>query len=147
MSEAQKVLVFSLDERPFGIPADKVVHVYPSVLPLLIPSAPESIPGVVDIHGQVMPLVDMRKKCGLPSRPIGLSDQLVQISLGNRNLALLVDQVDDIVEIENSEILDPESLIPGVGLVQGLLRHGQALGLLYRLETFFAAEFSFEPGA
>jgi purine-binding chemotaxis protein CheW len=116
------------------------------VLPLLIPSAPDSIPGVVDIHGTVMPLVDMRKKCGFQSRPIGLSDQLVQIFLGSRNLALLVDRVDDIVEIEKTEILAPEALIPGVGLVQGLMRHGQALGLLYRLDTFFATEFSFEPG-
>jgi purine-binding chemotaxis protein CheW len=145
MSETQKVLIFYLDDRPFGIPAEKVVHVYPSALPLLIPSAPDSIPGVVDIHGIVMALVDMRKKCGFSTGPIKLSDHLIHLVFGKKDLALLVDRVDDIIEIENSEIQNPNELIPGVTLAEGLIRHGEALGLLYNLERFFAAEFSFEP--
>jgi len=145
MGERRGVLIFYLDDRPFGIPAELVEHVYPAVLPLVIPQAPEAIPGIVELLGLAMPLVDMRRKCGFAPRTMRVNDRLIHVRHEGRNLALLVDRVEGVEELDGSEVLDPRELIPGIEAVQGILRDGGELGLLCSLERFFAAEFSFEP--
>jgi purine-binding chemotaxis protein CheW len=144
MTELMQILIFFLDDKPFGIPIHYVAHVHPAVCPKEIPSAPNTVPGLINVHGTVIPLVDMRKKCGLSSKPIALEDKIIEICAKEIHIALLVDSVEGISEYQEQEFLHPEELIPGVTLVDGVVKHNKGLALVYSIERFLSPEYSFE---
>jgi purine-binding chemotaxis protein CheW len=143
MKDTMQILIFFLDNKPFGIPVETVIHVHPAVIPEHVPSAPDTVPGLINVHGTVMPLVDMRKKCGLAVKPIALEDRIIEIMARETHLALLVDLVEGISEYPKQDFLNPQELIPGVTLVDGIVKHEKGLALVYNIERFFSPEYSF----
>jgi len=83
-----------------------------------LPRAPEFIEGVVSLRGTVMPVVDVRKRLGVPLAPGGKAKLLVCL-VGRKRLGLLVDRVSQVVrttvgELKPAPPLSREGLTPCV---------------------------------
>ena len=71
------LIIFTLDDQRYALPlhaAQRVVHMV-AITPL--PDAPDVILGVVNFHGQIIPVFNVRCRFRLPERTIALTDQLV----------------------------------------------------------------------
>jgi purine-binding chemotaxis protein CheW len=77
-----------------------------------VPRAPEAIEGVVDLRGEVIPVVDVRRRFGLEAVPASRKARLLVVRIEGRVLALLVDAVLEVMRIPRSAIRPAPSL-PG----------------------------------
>src|SRR5574341_1282547 len=69
-----------------------------------VPRAPAFIEGVIRLRAEVIPVVDVRKRFGLPATPPTRKTKYVVVRIGGRRLALVVDEVTEVVRLQRSEI-------------------------------------------
>jgi hypothetical protein len=86
----QYILVFSLDEPLYALPLSSVERVVPAVEITPLPKAPEFVLGVINVHGQVIPVMDIRQRLRLPTRPVGLEDRFILARLGGDEFTILL---------------------------------------------------------
>ncbi len=69
--------MFELDGARFGVPERDVVAISRAVLIAPLPRAPAIVEGVVDLHGAIVPVLDVRARFGLPPLALSASDHFV----------------------------------------------------------------------
>jgi purine-binding chemotaxis protein CheW len=134
------ILVFEVAERRFGLPAELLQEVVaiPAITPL--PKAPAIVAGVVNVHGVVVPVLDVRRRFGLPARPTTLDQHLIIAHTVTRPVALQVDRALELVTVEGGAIGSPEGIQPDVEYVAGIVRLPDGLLIIHDLERFLSVE-------
>lgn len=80
------VLTFLLDGQIFGLPITAVRQLIEMVAIVKLPEAPPAVQGVINVHGQIVLVVDLRLRLGLPSLPYHLYTPIILLE-GNGRLA------------------------------------------------------------
>jgi purine-binding chemotaxis protein CheW len=122
MSNSQAMLIVTLDSQRLAIPLEAVERIVAAVEVTPLPQAPPVMRGVINVAGQVVAVLDLRVRYGLPPREVELTDQLVITRTSRRRIALLVDSAEVVRAGE-----EVASGAAGTGGVRGVLRHGAAL--------------------
>lgn len=81
-----------VEDRVLGLPLDSVDKVLRASWVTPVPDAPPAVAGVIDLRGRIVQVIDVRKKLGLPSRPVAPSDIFVVARTGGRTVVLWVDR-------------------------------------------------------
>lgn len=134
------VVVFALDSRRFGMPLGVVERVVRAVDVTPLPKAPEIVCGVVNMQGHILPVVNVRRRFGLPEREIALSDQLLITRTSTRTLALLVDQVAGVIECRERDFVGAEAVVPDMEYVRGIVKLVDGMVLVHDLDTFLSLD-------
>jgi purine-binding chemotaxis protein CheW len=95
--ERREILVFEIDGRRFALPASSVRELVRAVAIVPLPMAPPIVEGVIDLRGQVVPVVDIRPRLGLEPRPVEPADHLIIARSRGRLVALRVDRALELV--------------------------------------------------
>lgn len=133
-----ELVSFSLDDRRFAVPLSVVVRVERTVAITPLPKAPEIVLGVINMHGRIIPVFDIRKRFRLPQRDTQLGDQLIVASTSKRTVAILVDSVSDVVEIPEEKIVTGEEILPDIEYVKGVVKTEDDMILIHDLEQFLS---------
>ncbi|WP_182870701.1 chemotaxis protein CheW [Rhodopirellula sp. JC639] len=125
---AKNILVFEIDERPLGIAADLVVEVVRAVTPLSLPRVPETVMGIINLRGEVVPVLDTRRCLRLSVMPVRHTDHLVIIRDDGLRYALHADRAVDLATLQSDGTDDEdESSGPNGKLVKTTLGFVQLL--------------------
>ena len=116
---------------------DRVVHM---VKITLLPKAPAIVLGVVNVQGNVIPVIDVRRRFGLPERQISLNDHLLVTHTARRSFALVVDAVVDVVECQEQSLSMTKSILPAAEYLEGVMKLKSGLVLIHDLEAFLSLE-------
>ncbi|MDR3636741.1 MAG: chemotaxis protein CheW [Isosphaeraceae bacterium] len=111
-------MVFEVGGRRFGLPATELREIVRAVTITPLPQGPAAIEGVIDVRGDVVPVIDLRRLLGMPSRPVALSDHLVITRLEGAPLALWIDRA---IEVRSDEAGDDPGHERVVRLADGLV--------------------------
>lgn len=133
-------LGFSLEGHQYALDlsvVDKIVRVV-EVTPL--PKGPEIVLGVVNLHGVILPVVNIRKRFGLPERATHLSDQLIIAHTPSRPVALIVEAVSGVVERREQEIVAVEKILPGLEYIEGIVKFKDGMILIHDLNKFLSLD-------
>ncbi|MBI4530070.1 MAG: chemotaxis protein CheW, partial [Candidatus Latescibacteria bacterium] len=84
MKESHQLVVFTLDEQRYALHLSAVERVVCSVEVTPLPKAPEVVLGVINVQGQVLPVVNIRKRFQLPERGITLTDHFIVAQTARR---------------------------------------------------------------
>lgn len=133
------LVVFTLDEQRYGLPLTTVERATHAVEITPLPSAPLIVLGIVNVEGRVMPVVDMRRRFGLPQREFSVSDQMI-ISRTNRPLILVVDAVTGIVRCSEKQWVAAGEVLSRLDHLEGVVKLEDGLVLVHDLETFLSIE-------
>ena len=117
------LLGFHLGTARLAVPAADVHEVVRSVAITPVASAPGVVEGAIDVRGQIVPVLDLRARMGLPPRAPAIDEHLILAAAGNRRIAFRVDQADDLVEVDLSSISKASSLSPTVRHTAGVASH------------------------
>ena len=140
MARPDPLVVFTLDGQRYAIPLAAIEKVFPTVEITPIPKAPEIVLGLVNIRGRVVPVVDIRRRFGLPEREPQIYDHMIVAFTGKRSVAFVADGATGVLEIPESEITALRDLLPGTEYVEGVARLPDGLVLIHDLETFLSLE-------
>ncbi len=138
MKKANPIVAFTLDGQRYALDLSAVERVERIVEITPLPKAPEIILGVVNVRGDVVPVVNIRKRFRLPEREISLSDQLIIANTSARTVALVVDEVIDVIAVSGSAVIDGGEILPGMDYVEGFMKLSGGMVLIHDLEKFLS---------
>ena len=133
--EMLALTVFLLDGQRYALPLAQVDRVVRAVAVAPLPKAPEIVLGVVDVQGQLIPLINLRRRFHLPERDIELSDQFIIASTARRTVALVADEVTGVVEVPETQVTAAGEVVPGLEYVAGVAKQEDGLILIHDLDT------------
>ena len=110
---SQQFCSFYLDGLFFGVEVEKVQEVIRHQATTRVPMAPEVIGGLINLRGQIVTAVDLRRRLELPPRPKGQCPMNVVVRTEEGAVSLLVDEIGDVVEVEESEFEEPPDTLQG----------------------------------
>lgn len=139
-SMRRPLVVFALDDQRYALPLARVKRSIRVVAITPLPEAPEIVLGVIDLGGEVIPAIDIRKRFNHPPRDIRLSDQLIVATTGKRTVALLVDETKAVIEASPESYAPAGGILPGLGLVDGAIKLEDGLVLIHDLERLLSLE-------
>ncbi len=131
--------VFRIDKQRYAIMLSVVEKVVRAVELITLPECPETLLGLIDMGGRIIPVIDIRKIFKLPVRGIELNDRVIICEAPLRSAAFIVDEVEGVFDFSESitagEIYpEMERFIDGVG------RIGNDSVIIYNIDRLFFAE-------
>ena len=119
-SSIEALLVFRVRSYRFAVHVQTVEKVVSILEISALPGAPDAVAGVFNFHGTVVPVLDLNLRIdGQVAKP-SLDAQLLIVQTPTRRLAILADEVLDIIAIPGDKIVSRTALVAGAGLVSGV---------------------------
>lgn len=134
------VVGLTLEGQHYGLPLAQVERVIRAIEIVPLPQAPGIVVGVINVRGQVIPVINVRLRFRLPVREMILSDQLVIAHTSRRLVALVVDKTDGVIEFPAHWVVQAEKILPGMEYVKGIARLEDGMILIHDLDTFLSLE-------
>lgn len=135
-----RVVIFEVDAQRFGLALDSVEQAVRSVAVTPLPKAPAVVAGIIDVHGSIIPVIDLRYRFLLPQRAPLITDQLLIASTALRRLALCIDSVSDVMEYGDEDFNAIDTVVPGMEFLKGIVRLADGLVLIHDLDTLLSLE-------
>lgn len=105
-------LVFLIDDIPYAVPLNEVVHAIRVVATTPLPESPDILFGMFDLHGQTIPVISLRRLLSFENKDIELEDMLIIIKVHDKDMAILVDKIEGVFKFEKEEAIESEELFP-----------------------------------
>jgi purine-binding chemotaxis protein CheW len=140
MSETVQLVVFRIDAQRYALPLAAVGRIVRAVEVTSLPNAPSIVLGVIDVGGQILPVLDMRRRFGLPEREIRPDDHFLIARTARRVVALTIDEAQELVEHSPTGIVDAARIVPGLDHVRGVIGLDDGLVLIHDLERFLSLD-------
>jgi len=110
--ELRQLVVFRLGVEGFGVNINKVREINRLVEITRIPESPEFIEGVINLRGEIIPIIDMRKRFGMTiEQDTNQSNRIMVIETENQLIGFIVDEVQEVLRIPAGKIDPPPELI------------------------------------
>jgi purine-binding chemotaxis protein CheW len=135
-------VTFRLDKEKYCVNVMLVQEVLRITEIAPVPGAPNYVLGIINLRGNVVTVVDTRKRFGLMSKDVDDSSRIVIIEVNNNVIGVLVDSVADVVDLRKSEIEGA----PNVGTddsakyIQGVASRESELLIVIDLNKFLSDE-------
>lgn len=134
------MVVFSIDASRYGIDIDSVDKVVLVVEITSLPKAPDIVLGVVNVHGEIVPVIDLRARLRRPQRSPALTDHLVIARTAKRRVALLADAVEGVAEYSPQQLVEAQAIVPGTEYLAGVAKLADGMVLIHDLDRFLSLE-------
>jgi len=135
-----QLVAFVLGEQQFALALTTVQRVMRMVEVTPLPKAPEIVLGVIDFQGNIVPVMSMRKRFGLPEPGTNLGDQLIVAETATRRVALVVNSVTGVLERTAEEVSEAEKIVPGAQYVEGITRLAGGIVFIHNLDHFLSGK-------
>ena len=134
------VVVFTLDAQRFALYLSTVHRVVRAVAIARLPKAPSIVLGIINVHGVIVPVVDVRSRFGLLPRDLALTDKFIIAHAGELDVAVVADAVLDVADCPAEVLADPEDVVPGTSYVTAIAKLQGGITLIHDLETFLSLD-------
>lgn len=122
MAQTAQFCTFYLDKLLFGVELKGVQEVMRSLDMTQVPLAPAVVSGLINLRGQIVTAVDLRRRLELEPRPAGALAMNVVVRSEDGAVSLLVDEIGDVVEVEEDTFERPPETLRGTvrGVILGV---------------------------
>jgi purine-binding chemotaxis protein CheW len=126
-SQALEILVFTLGKEEYGVDIQKVQELRGYEAVTAIANAPDYFKGVVNLRGNIVPIIDMRMMLGLGQPTYDQFTVVVILNIGTTTMGMVVDSVSDVTQLASDQIKPPPDsgksseleFVTGLGLLEG----------------------------
>jgi purine-binding chemotaxis protein CheW len=113
MAHTSQFCTFYLDKLLFGVELKGVQEVIRSLEMTRVPLAPDVVSGLINLRGQIVTAVDLRRRLELEPAPPGARPMNVVVRSEDGSVSLLVDEIGDVVEVEEDSFEPPPETLRG----------------------------------
>lgn len=138
--ELQNLVVFSVAEQRFALNLANVQRIVRAVEVTPLPGAPDIILGVINVEGQIIPVMDSRRRLGINPREIELSDLFIIVQEGDLTLALVADEVKPVMEIPEAQVARSDRMLAGQGMVHSVAKVDDGMIVVLSLAGALSSE-------
>jgi len=108
-----KLCSFFLDEHCFGVPVEQVQEILLPAPLTRVALAPAEVAGLINLRGQIVMTLELRRRLGLPERALGASVQNLVVTSEDGPVALLVDRAGDVLSVSDDDFESPPETLRG----------------------------------
>jgi len=134
------LVLLTVDGQTYALHLEAVDRVLRMVEVTPLPEAPDAVAGVINIQGEVVPVVSIRRRLGLAHRRVAVSDSLVVARARSRQLAIIAESVLGVVERSADAVVSTGDIARGIQHIEGVLKTSDGLVLIHDLDRFFSPE-------
>lgn len=137
MAEKARFSTFYLDRLFFGIEVEKVEEVLRCQDITHVPLAPSVVRGLINLRGQIVTAIDLRRRLGMSERPEGQNPLNVVVRSGDQVVSFLVDEIGDVVEVGKETFEQPPQTLDAEAraLIRGVHKLDKRLMLIMDAEN------------
>ncbi len=130
---------FRLDEEDYALAITKIQEIILMKPITRIPQVPEYIEGLINLRGSVVPIVNLRKRFGLPRREVDDETRTIVVNIQGKTVGCVVDAVTRVMRINREQIQPPPLAVLAVDhrYISGLARLDDHLLIILDIERLF----------
>lgn len=110
----QQVVVFQLANESYGVDISKVQEIKAMAPITSVPRAPEFVEGVINLRGQITPVVNLHTRFGLEKREYSKETRIIVVNMDGDWVGLIVDSVSEVMRLADDTIEHPSDLVATV---------------------------------
>lgn len=132
----RRYVSFTLGDGRYCIPVEEVLQILRHENLVEIPRAPPFVEGVINLRGDVVPVVSLRERFGVARGADVRKPRIIVAQSEGRLYGLAVDEVREIIEIDDAAVRDDRLASVGVGsaFVRGMAQRGEDLYMILDLQ-------------
>ncbi len=132
----EQVVVFELANEHYGIDIGRVQEIIRLPAITAVPRAPECVEGVVNLRGRVIPVLNLRKRFGLPDSERGRTSRIVVLEVSGNTVGALVDGVSEVLRVPANAVEPPGATLTGpeTAHLRGIAKLEERLIILLNLD-------------
>ena len=115
-------IVFRLDEQSYGIDIQNVQIIEKVKAVMRVPKAPYCVKGVMNLRGEIIPVVSLRDLFGLEKIDYTDKTRIIIVKIEDAMVGIIVDEVKEVIEIEEEQIENVQN-------IQGKIKISHILGV------------------
>ncbi len=141
-AEITQIVSFRLANEEYGV---DIMRVQEIILPgeiTQMPEVPNFIRGLINLRGHVIPIVDLRKRFGLPAGKHDEHTRIIVVNVGNKTIGMVVDAVNEVLRINEAQIEPPPSSVVGIdhAYIESLVKFDTKLLILLNMDNLLNSE-------
>ncbi|MBN2545347.1 MAG: purine-binding chemotaxis protein CheW [Spirochaetes bacterium] len=146
MAENLSLVTFKISSELYGIDIMDVMEIIRLCEITPIPNSPDFIDGVINLRGDIIPIVDLKKRFNFDEKTFTEEEELLRgiiiILVNDLRIGIIIDQVYKVINIYREEIKPPPQMITGIGAeyIQGVvkLEEDDILLILLNIKKLFS---------
>jgi purine-binding chemotaxis protein CheW len=140
--DEQQLVVFQLGAEFYGVDIARVHEIIRMQGVTRVPRAPSFVEGVINLRGKVIPVVDLRRRFGLPSAEHTRASRIAVVEIGEQVVGIVVDGVSEVLRVSSSVVEPPSPVVAAIDseYVQGIAKLPDRLVIMLDLDRVLARE-------
>jgi purine-binding chemotaxis protein CheW len=140
MIEKRTIVLLTVDGQRLALPLSETLRVVRAAEVSPLPGAPPSVLGVINLQGQVIPVVSLRRHLGRPERELDVNDHFLIVSTGPRVVALWVDEVQGVTECDPQRMVHVDRVEPATAGVTAVVKLDDGLAIVPDLACLLSSQ-------
>jgi len=130
-----QLVVFDLAGEHYGVDIAAVEGIIKLQTITTVPHAPAFVEGVTNLRGKVLPVIDLRKRFGLPQAQATKDSRIVVVEMNGATVGMVVDGVSEVLRVGAEAIEPPSPIVTTVdsAFIRGIAKVGARLVILLDL--------------
>ena len=140
--ELIQVVSFHLGNEEYGVDISQVQEIIRMVEITHVPRAPHFMEGVINLRGQLIPIIDLRTRFSMQRAEHTKSTRIVVTEIGSKRVGIVVDSVSEVLNIPLEQVEGAPDMIAGVGTeyIQGVGKVNDRIFILLDLTMVITGE-------
>jgi len=134
-----QMVVFKLSSEEFAVEVSSVEAIIKLQAITKVPHAPAHVVGVTNLRGNIVPVIDLKKRLNLPKTENSADTRIIVALLQDSKVGMVVDAVSQVIEIEDSQIEPTPQITTSVDstYIRGIVKIGTLLVIMLDLAKIF----------
>ncbi len=137
-----KLVGFFLGEEEYAADILKIREIKLMQEITKVPKAPPFVEGVINLRGDIVPIINLCRKLNLPEHPPTEESKIIVVELEDQLVGIIVDEVSEVIEMDEANVSPPPQVIGGIEreYIKGVGKLGERLLILLDLDKILTAE-------
>ena len=146
-NESQFQLVtFHLGDELYGVNIMDVKEIVKIQPVRFIPNAPYYVEGIINLRGEIIPIIALHKRFNIKSVPKTEDDEIeggfIILNIDNSKIGIIIDKVARVVSVKGEDVKDPPQMLSGIGTeyIEGVIREDNHYLIMLNIRKVFNAK-------
>ncbi|PRX35644.1 purine-binding chemotaxis protein CheW [Orenia metallireducens] len=141
MGTMNQFIVFKLASEEFGVEINKVQEILKPQPVTKLPQAAGFIEGITNLRGDIITIIDLRKRLDFPLNDQG-EDRILVVKINDIDVGFVVDDASEVIRIEEEQIAAPKKGIAGIKTeyLEGIAKLKERLIIILDLDKILSTE-------
>lgn len=126
----ERFLTFTSDGLSIGISTNYVIEIITDHSITMLPLVPDYVKGIINLRGQIIPIIDIRLRMGKPSIEYTSTTCVIVLDINSTQIGIIVDAVQQVMDI-NQNLISPVPVENQLELINGMVSSGDRSVILF----------------